>query len=579
MADDTNNELATLLAADMPVSPAERDLAHRNRKLRQPVQPADGTATVDPRLVSMLASGGIGSDARMPVGPAIRPMVANPAYSLGGKRMVGQRPLTDTELTMPRAAAELTGVPQAADAIGEAYADPTLANVTDAGARTAIAALRPGAAALTLGAGYTTALAKDLGLFSGSPAEAQAAKKQSAPKQLLPGLDPAQQAALDAAEKKLLAEDYEGPAGRQFLKDTVNELRGISKKYSTDNADSDRRIREFGALKKQDEYDRAVAASEDAYKREMSRDRRFSDTETGKVYDKTGGLASVLAGGVFGAGSRLASGPGKTTAGSIAKDYVMPATLGGAAGAGMYNAPLAYNAFGTEPDNPKKRAYEARGEALPPDHPRRQEFLDYAKTLPEGNPVQTAAEDAFYKGLGKRSLVGALEGAGGGLLGADAVRSMSRGGGAMSAAASGVGSLLRTLVGRGGPQRAGATSPATGAGIQSEAGASLPMPTAGDGSSATILPPTATGRPPLADRVRAQTLPEPRNDDLARILAQDQLPSPSTPSSSDLVRALASPANRQLAASPPRSKEVRTNYGRPFAKDPDDGRFTTDPEK
>jgi hypothetical protein len=41
MADDTNNELATLLAADLPVSPAERELAHRNRKLRQPVQPAD----------------------------------------------------------------------------------------------------------------------------------------------------------------------------------------------------------------------------------------------------------------------------------------------------------------------------------------------------------------------------------------------------------------------------------------------------------------------------------------------------------------------------------------------------------
>ena len=509
MADDTNNELATLLAADMPVSPAERDLAHRNRKLRQPVQPADGTATVDPRLVSMLASGGIGSDARMPVGPAIRPMVANPAYSLGGKRMVGQRPLTDTELTMPRAAAELTGVPQAADAIGEAYADPTLANVTDAGARTAIAALRPGAAALTLGAGYTTALAKDLGLFSGSPAEAQAAKKQSAPKQLLPGLDPAQQAALDAAEKKLLAEDYEGPAGRQFLKDTVNELRGISKKYSTDNADSDRRIRESGALKKQDEYDRAVAASEDAYKREMSRDRRFSDTETGKVYDKTGGLASVLAGGVFGAGSRLASGPGKTTAGSIAKDYVMPATLGGAAGAGMYNAPLAYNAFGTEPDNPKKRAYEARGEALPPDHPRRQEFLDYAKTLPEGNPVQTAAEDAFHKGLGKRSLVGALEGAGGGLLGADAVRSMSRGGGAMSgrrvrcwfaSADFGGSRSVRNEQEPPVPRLAPVFSP--------RQVLLCPCPLLAMGHLRNSAS-DGLGRPSLADRVRAQTLPEP----------------------------------------------------------------------
>ena len=60
MADDTNNELATLLAADMPVSPAERDLAHRNRKLRQQVPSADDAASVDPRLIRMLANGGIG---------------------------------------------------------------------------------------------------------------------------------------------------------------------------------------------------------------------------------------------------------------------------------------------------------------------------------------------------------------------------------------------------------------------------------------------------------------------------------------------------------------------------------------
>jgi hypothetical protein len=89
-----------------------------------------------------------------------------------------------------------------------------------------------------------------------------------------------------------------------------------------------------------------------------------------------------------------------------------------------------------------------------------------------------------------------------------------------------------------------------------------------------LIPPRSS----LAARVRSQTLPEPRNDDLARILAQDQLPSPAKPSSSDLVRTLAAPANRNV----PKSAEVKrgTNkLGHDYVKDPDNGRFTTDPDK
>jgi hypothetical protein len=42
MADDTNtSDLARIMATDLPVSPAERDLAHRNRKLRQQGQSDD----------------------------------------------------------------------------------------------------------------------------------------------------------------------------------------------------------------------------------------------------------------------------------------------------------------------------------------------------------------------------------------------------------------------------------------------------------------------------------------------------------------------------------------------------------
>jgi hypothetical protein len=158
MADDTNNELATLLAADMPVSPAERELAHRNRKLRQPVQPADHNTIVDPRLVGMLASGGIGSDARMPV----RPVMRGP----GMERQIQQRAMAGYDPTpeqdaylravapekeargerLASAGAELSGIPQigrAASSIGDAASDPSLANITNAGAQTALAAFRP----------------------------------------------------------------------------------------------------------------------------------------------------------------------------------------------------------------------------------------------------------------------------------------------------------------------------------------------------------------------------------------------------------------------------------------------------
>jgi hypothetical protein len=73
MADDTNtSDLARIMATDLPVSAAEREFAHRNRKLRQLGQPADDSAIVDPRLVSMLAGGGIGSDARFPTQPVVR---------------------------------------------------------------------------------------------------------------------------------------------------------------------------------------------------------------------------------------------------------------------------------------------------------------------------------------------------------------------------------------------------------------------------------------------------------------------------------------------------------------------------
>jgi hypothetical protein len=549
MADDTNtSDLARIMATDLPVSPAERDLAARNRKLRQQGQPAD--TIVDPRLVSMLAAGGIGSDARMPVGPAIRPMASNPVYSLGGKRMEGQRPLTDAELTMPATAAGLTGIPQAASAIGEAYEDPSLANVTNAGARTAMAVMRPAAAAKILAAGYTAAGAKQSGLFD-TQAEAQS-KKGAAPKEVMPGLSPEQQSQYDAARKRLESGDYD-PAERSMLQETMREFRRQSIEFQNKNAEKDRELKARAETAKQDEYNRQVHASEDAFAAEMARDKRFDKTPIGEMYEKTGGYAPFLAGILAGTTARLGAGPG-----NFGTKYAVPVGVGAVGGFVAPNAPNYYNSTNTPPDNPKKRAYEARAEALPPDHPRRQEFLDYARSLPDENPVRKAAlADDTWENRIKRGSYGAAEGTLGGLLGADTVNAAGRSGSA-------TGSLMsRALQGLGLGPRPPKTMSTTRLGTVLEANGLSPISTAGVSSSGSIRQAPATGP----------------SEELVRVLAQGQLPSTAVaPNSDDLLRALANPANRNI----PKSAEVKRGkdkLGRQFAKDPDDGRFTSDPDK
>jgi hypothetical protein len=307
----------------------------------------------------------------------------------------------------------------------------------------------------------------------------------------------------------------------------------------------------------------------------MSRNKRFDKTPIGEMYEKTGGYAPFLAGILAGTTLRTGAGPG-----SLTTKYVAPTAIGGAAGAFAPNAPSYYNSTNTPPDNPKKRAYEARAEALPPDHPRRQEYLDYANSLPELNPVREAAlRDFSAENILKRSGMGAAEGALGGLMGADTVNAIGRTGSA-------TGGVLKSIAGvpgkvwtalRGQPEVPSTTSGPAG-GTPSLATVLSQPSTAGAGSSAEILPPLA-GRPSLADRVRAPSaLPEPDQNQLARVLAQDQLPSPATPSSSDLVRTLASPANRNVPKAADVKKGIGKN-GRPWVKDADDGRFTSDPEK
>jgi hypothetical protein len=174
------------------------------------------------------------------------------------------------------------------------------------------------------------------------------------------------------------------------------------------------------------EYDRQVGLAEAARDKELARVRRFSDTGVGEAFESLGGLAPFLAGIAGGGLSRMATGPGVTTMGKLLKDYVAPVAAGSLAGFTATNAPLAYDAFYTDSDNPEKAAYSAYSRELPQGHPRKQEFSDYAASLPDKNPVREQAGEEFYDEFGKRLGMGIIEGTGGALMGSDAVRAGAR---------------------------------------------------------------------------------------------------------------------------------------------------------
>jgi len=321
---------------------------------------------------------------------------------------------------------------RAGEALGEALHDPTLSNVTNAGVQTAIALGRPAAALAALGGGYLEAGRRDLGLFS-SPASAD--EPQGLFAQGAAAADPMQQLWEQRADIQNRLRDAQAKVAREERtgrgpnwQAAVSEVRQLEATL----AGIDGRIAELQRLnspeyklemerkaKEQEEYDRAVRRAEAARDFEMGRDRRFSDTEVGKVWERTGGFAPFAVGAGTGLLSRAASGGGRA-----AKDYVLPGALGAIAGASAANVPLAYNALYTEPDNPLKRAYEAYARELPPTHPRRQEMAEYAASLPNENPVRAAAAEELYDPmkLAERAIVGGAEGLLGGLVGSDVVR-------------------------------------------------------------------------------------------------------------------------------------------------------------
>lgn len=312
---------------------------------------------------------------------------------------------------------ELTGIPQvgrAGAAIGEAWNDPSIANFTNAGAQSALAAFRPLAAGKIALGGLGAAAVSDV---FGSEANAQAKNPKARPQAetiSLPGLEPEQQKEYNNLQARLQSGNFGSPADRRAVEGRVKELRKLSDQFASSKNTA-----------KQDEYNSSVKRADTALNTILSdRPKKFNETSVGQVYDKLG----VIAPGVIGAGGaavgRLFSGGGTRM-----KDYIAPMIVGGTTGGVSANWPLAHELIFQPPGNTERKAYQAYARELPAGHPRKQEMSDYVQGLPLENPDRTAASKELYDPikLAERTGMGVAEGLLGGLIGGHTVGISERG--------------------------------------------------------------------------------------------------------------------------------------------------------
>ena len=292
-------------------------------------------------------------------------------------------------------------------AMADAYEDPTIGKVANAGSQFAMSMLQPAKAAGILLGGAGVVAAKESGMF-GSSAEAA-------------GLTPEQQARKAQLQKKISAGQWDNRSERLLAIDEMKGLQKIesdaaglentarieSERTATANRlEAERKAQE----QKQTEYNSAVDTATALRDSERKRDTRWSDTAFGKYYNETGGAPAWAAAFAGGAGvlDRLAKGAPKTRG-----DYARLGVEGAGAASIPINAPLVYNATATEPDNPQRRALEVYARELPNDHPEKQYWMDQANKLPTANPVRETAQKELYDPLkfGERIGMAVAEGA------------------------------------------------------------------------------------------------------------------------------------------------------------------------
>lgn len=308
-------------------------------------------------------------------------------------------------------AGELLGAGQvgrAVTGVQDAYADPSLANVTNAGVQSALAAFRPLIAGGIAGAGLLEAGRRDLMGDGGARAQSF--------------LTPEQRAELKDAKDKLSKGKFGSGAERRTLEATVNRLNELDAELAKTQAGNVERQRAADAERKSTEDAAARGRANAAYQAGLDTDRRFSDTAVGQIFDKLGPVAP----GAVAAATGLVSGLGMRGMGVTGKLplYGVPMGAGTAAGAASAHWPMAYETMYAPTVNPSYQAALNYIREAPEGDPRAAQLkaLIADGTLEKDNPVRSNAEAELYdktKFL-ERSALGAIEGVVGGLAGGEA---------------------------------------------------------------------------------------------------------------------------------------------------------------
>lgn len=170
---------------------------------------------------------------------------------------------------------------------------------------------------------------------------------------------------------------------------------------------------------------RAERGADQLRRQELARGKPFNQTPVGEQWEKLGPLAPAAVGAAASFLGRMGHGP--------KAGWKLPVAEGTGAGALATNVPTAWDAFFSPVGNPERKAYQTYGQELKlAQHPRAQEFLDYANTLPQYNPVREDAQKEFFDPVkaAERLTFGAgegLAGAGMGLASASGLERMGRG--------------------------------------------------------------------------------------------------------------------------------------------------------
>ena len=266
----------------------------------------------------------------------------------------------------------LLGQPmRAGRAIGKAYEDPSLANLTNAGVQTALSVPTARGAMTAFGigaAGLGTAAASDA---LDSPAQASDRDRARAAREQAKAAK--EQAA--AAREQANTEREKAAAER----DRVKGERELSEQRLREDKEKTTRAADAAAVQ------RAIAARDQIL---AERPKKFSETRTGQVYDELGMVApmipAAIGGGLAASGLRAAGAGHKAVTGTSMG-------VGGLAGGLAGNWPIGHELMSAPSFNPEKRAYQAGAREMPASDSRQAEWRNYAQGLPDDNPERAQA--------------------------------------------------------------------------------------------------------------------------------------------------------------------------------------------